>query len=161
MPALIHEEMIRAVNFEIAMQLREAAAHENKNMGMLLSSISCGGSSTINLKGITDPNTQKCPTRSPDASCRNRHAQYPSVIIEVSYSQKRKALTTLAKDYICGSNGGIKIVIGLDLEYSDTSKRATISIWRPLKTPNSQPGAKPSIEMKEVRKNDVRPVFPI
>jgi hypothetical protein len=48
----------------------------------------------------------------------------------VSFSQKEKELKDLAEDYILGSDGNIRVVIGLDIEYKQ-SKKATISVWRP------------------------------
>ena len=39
--------------------------------------------------------------------------QYPGVVIEVSYSQKRKDLPLVAKDYIIGSKGSIGVVVGI------------------------------------------------
>jgi hypothetical protein len=54
------------------------------------------------------------------------------VVIEVSYSQKWKSLIDLAENYLLESDGGIRVMVGLDLEYKK-SKEASISIWR-LKT---------------------------
>ncbi|KAF7858464.1 hypothetical protein EAF04_009064 [Stromatinia cepivora] len=65
----------------------------------------------------------------PDAQFRHPRARFPGVVIEVSYSQKRKDLGRLADDYIIGSNGNIKVVVGLDVEYKNT-KKATLSVWR-------------------------------
>jgi len=55
--------------------------------------------------------------------------QYPGVVIPVSYSQKRQDLKGLADDYILGSNGNIRAVVGVDVDYRD--KRAILSIWWP------------------------------
>ncbi|PVH97609.1 hypothetical protein DM02DRAFT_567701 [Periconia macrospinosa] len=67
----------------------------------------------------------------PDASYGHEDTDYPGVIIEVSYSQKRKALSRLAYDYIIGSKTGIRVVIGLDIEYGPKrSPQATLSMWR-------------------------------
>jgi hypothetical protein len=66
---------------------------------------------------------------SPDASFTHVQAKYPGIVIEVSYSQKRQDLPLLAYDYIIGSMGNIKVVVGIDLEY--TGKKATLSVWRP------------------------------
>ncbi|KAI9766489.1 MAG: hypothetical protein M1839_004893 [Geoglossum umbratile] len=52
------------------------------------------------------------------------------VMMDASFSQKRKDLPRLAKGYILGSMGNIAVVIGLDIEYRKT-KRATFSIWQP------------------------------
>ena len=54
-------------------------------------------------------------------------AQYPSVVIELS--QQKKGLAKLADDYIFGSDGDISVVVGLDIESSVESKRATVSTW--------------------------------
>ena len=53
---------------------------------------------------------------------------YPGIVIEVLYTQKRKDLAIIAKDYILGSNGDICVVIGLDVEYY-SSKKATLLVW--------------------------------
>ena len=57
-------------------------------------------------------------------------------------------------NYMCGSNGSIKIVLALDLEYSDKSKMGTTSIWRPRVTPVPQDGAEEIVEIDEVRKEE-------
>ena len=38
----------------------------------------------------------------------------------------------MAWDYISDSNGGIQVVVGLDLAYY--TKKATLSVWRPVIT---------------------------
>ena len=68
--------------------------------------------------------------REPDAQFQHRDAEYPGVVLEVSYSQYGKDLTKLAWDYIQYSNGDIKVVISIDIKYSN-SKEATLSVWRP------------------------------
>jgi hypothetical protein len=65
----------------------------------------------------------------PDAVFRHSAVHWPGVIIEVSFSQKRKMLKDLAEDYIFGSNGSVRVVVGLDIEYRQ-SKMATLSVWR-------------------------------
>jgi hypothetical protein len=55
---------------------------------------------------------------SPDISFQHFKAQYPGVVMEVSYSQKRKDLPHLAGNYILGSMASIQAVIGVDLEYT-------------------------------------------
>ncbi|EKV12619.1 hypothetical protein PDIG_42200 [Penicillium digitatum PHI26] len=68
--------------------------------------------------------------RNPDASFKHEKAKYPGVIIEVCYSQKFRAAADLADDYILDTNGNVKLVIALNIEYRG-SKKATLSIWRP------------------------------
>lgn len=66
---------------------------------------------------------------SPDSSYRHSDAQLPGVVIEISYSQKRKDLHHLADDYILGSNHNIRAVVGLDVEYNGLE--AVLSMWKP------------------------------
>lgn len=67
----------------------------------------------------------------PDSSFWHDDAEYPGVIIEVAYSQKRKKLNRLAEDYLLDSDASIKIVVGLDIEYGKKgSRKATLSVWR-------------------------------
>jgi hypothetical protein len=67
----------------------------------------------------------------PDASFWHDDAQYPGVVIEVAYSQKRKRLDRLADDYLLDSDASIQVVVGLDIEYGrEGSRQATFSVWR-------------------------------
>ena len=54
----------------------------------------------------------------------------------VDFDRKRaltKAGGELAYDYLVQSNGGVRLVIGLNIRYL-RSKRATMSVWRPVHT---------------------------
>jgi hypothetical protein len=53
----------------------------------------------------------------PDGLFRHRSAHFLGAILEVLYSQKTRDLGYLADDYILGSDGSIKVVIRLDIEY--------------------------------------------
>jgi hypothetical protein len=67
----------------------------------------------------------------PDASFWHDDAQYPGVIIEVAYSQKRKRLGRLAEEYLLDSDASVQVVVGLDIEYGRKgSRKATLSVWR-------------------------------
>ncbi|KAI9864354.1 MAG: hypothetical protein M1813_003274 [Trichoglossum hirsutum] len=78
----------------------------------------------------------KYPQRSPDAAYGPTTALYPTVVLEVSYSQKRRDLRYIADDYIINSGGSIGVVISLDVGYRKrssertSSKIATVSMWR-------------------------------
>ena len=63
------------------------------------------------------------------------------MLIEISYSQKRKDLSRLANNYIIGSDGNIKAVVGLDIEYQGT-RTASLSIWRPQVKVSDEDGQK-------------------
>ncbi|KAF2176017.1 hypothetical protein K469DRAFT_743120 [Zopfia rhizophila CBS 207.26] len=67
----------------------------------------------------------------PDASFWHDDAQFPGVIIEVAYSQKKKRLSRLAEDYLLDSDASVQVVVGLDIEYGKKrSCKATLSVWR-------------------------------
>jgi hypothetical protein len=122
MPRLLHDQLAGSVAEDLRWQLRSIAsgtgpatifAQETRNTV----------SATIEFPG------SPAPTHSPDGSIKHVEAKYPGVVIEVSYSQKMKDLPLLASDYIIGSRGSIRAVVGIDLEY--TGKKATLSVWRP------------------------------
>jgi hypothetical protein len=67
----------------------------------------------------------------PDSSFWHDGAQYPGVVIEVAYSQRRKGLDRLAENYLLDSDASIQVVVGLDIEYGKKgSRKATLSVWR-------------------------------
>ena len=122
MSAPIHELVICSVVEEIACQLK-SIREGNDASGEFARKIKHTGSSRV-----TFPDSGYGP-HDPDASFRHLKAKYPGIVIEVSYSQKRKDLRYLADDYILGSNGNIRAVVGLDIEYR--GKMATLSVWQP------------------------------
>jgi hypothetical protein len=66
----------------------------------------------------------------PDASFWHDEAQYPGVIIEVAYSQKRR-LDRLAEDYLMDSDASVRVVVGLDVKSGKRgTSEATLSVWR-------------------------------
>lgn len=69
---------------------------------------------------------------SPDSQYRYKSNVWPAVIIEVAYLQPEKQLEELAKDYISGSDGRVKLVITLNIEYEAKMVRGDFSIWRPI-----------------------------
>ncbi|RDL33125.1 Uncharacterized protein BP5553_08564 [Venustampulla echinocandica] len=123
MPGLLHESLASYVTQEITLQLR-AIAQSDSPSAEFAGDIDNNASAEINF---TDA---EYGSHQPDASFQHFNAQYPGVIIELSYSQKKKDLSRLANEYILGSDADIRVVIGIDVEYKG-SKRATISMWRP------------------------------
>jgi len=59
----------------------------------------------------------------PDASFWHDNAQYPGVIIEVAYSQKRKRLGWLANNYLLDLDANVWVVISLDIKYGKKGSR--------------------------------------
>jgi hypothetical protein len=120
MPTLLHDQFIEDVVDEIKAQLRSIQGAS----AAFAKEIRSPGSATIKFRD------QEYGKHDPDAQFRHPKAQYPGVVIEVSFSQKRKDLARIADDYILGSDGNIRAVVGLDIEYKG-SKEATLSVWRP------------------------------
>lgn len=128
MQSWLHESVIVFITQEILRQLQIIGRSEGSSASFARN-IRNTGSPTISS---TDT---ECGPHSPDSAFKHVDAQYPGIIIEVSYSQKRKDLNRLADDYILGSDGNIRVVIGVDIEYR-ASKRASISVWKPQFTRN-------------------------
>jgi hypothetical protein len=122
MPSPLHEYLAANIVRNISRQL-DSIANGTGPAAQFAQGISPTGSFTITFD---DPQYGK---HEPDASFTHIDAGYPGVVIEVSYSQKRKDLPRLADDYILGSGGSIRAVVGVDIEYR--GKMATLSIWRP------------------------------
>ena len=100
--------------------------------GYFASKIANGGSSRILLAEVDSEGSRDPIRRQPDAQFQHEDAVYPGVVVEVSYSQDGKDLAKLAQDYILYSNGDIKAVIGVDINYG--GKESTVSLWRPKYT---------------------------
>ncbi|KAF9765564.1 hypothetical protein IL306_002139 [Fusarium sp. DS 682] len=64
--------------------------------------------------------------RKPDIQFHYPGTRYPSMVVKVSYSQDSKDLRRLTQDYILYSNGNIKLVIGIDLNYRDKPSTVTL-----------------------------------
>ncbi|KAK5023383.1 hypothetical protein LTS07_009258 [Exophiala sideris] len=77
----------------------------------------------------TRPRDPEYGTHDPDSSFQHPKSPLSTVIIEVAHSQQGAVLRTLAEDYILGSDLDIRVVVGIDIEYSK-NQRATFAVWR-------------------------------
>jgi hypothetical protein len=121
MPSGIHEIFLSFVTDEISAQLHLIRFQQGQPADFARE-IASLRSITVNFD---DP---YYGPHDPDSSFGHSRAIYPGVVIEVSYTQRRKDLRRLADDYILGSSGSIRVLVGLDIEYDGRS--ATLSIWR-------------------------------
>jgi hypothetical protein len=128
MPTLLHEVFIERVVEEIKCRLRTIAEGESRSK-YFAQKIKHNGSGRLTFQSAEDDDTQTTIKREPDAEFKHEDAHWPGVVIEVSYSQKTKALPHLADNYILETNGNIRVVVGLDIDYK--TKKATVSMWRP------------------------------
>jgi hypothetical protein len=122
MATIIHDYLLDRVLENITTQLRSLCHALPEPIASAVSDTETQGNARVDLLDG--------PYHSPDGAFRHSTSQFPRVIIEVSYTQKRKDLARLADNYIVGSNGNIGLVIGLDLG-RNTVKEAHISLWRP------------------------------
>jgi hypothetical protein len=78
--------------------------------------------------------------KAPDKSFQHEQCEYPGLVIEVVWSQRKLDLPKLACDYIQRSKGEIRTVIGVNLNdiYREKQRKgakiedvsATFSVWR-------------------------------
>ncbi|KAK5012936.1 hypothetical protein LTR16_001959 [Cryomyces antarcticus] len=134
MPTTLHERFTAAVEEDIVGQL--------KTIGMGLGRAAQFARDVRDVRSsriflASDESRSSRSKREPDASFRHIDAEFPGVVVEVSYSQKREDLARLADDYLLGSDGSTRVLIGLDIEYRG-SRKATVSMWRPQYIMNAE-----------------------
>jgi hypothetical protein len=157
MPSSIHDIFTELVVEETKSQLNSAHQGKEGNGATILGQIGSETTSDIYLYGF-DTASGRFPKRSPDASLAHVDAQYPSIVIETSYSQTQKNLAHLADDYVYGSDGNIAVVLVFDIQYGVQSKRAALSVWRPRMVKDEEGGEEALIlETISDQEADVRP----
>ncbi|KAK4996010.1 hypothetical protein LTR66_004285 [Elasticomyces elasticus] len=129
MPTAVHELFVDGVEDAIRSQLKDIREGSG-SAAMFARKVQTARSTEIYFPVEGSPSGTKSK-HEPDASFWHSDAQYPGVIFEVAYSQKRKNLSRLAEDYLLDSDASVQIVVGLDIEYGSTkSRKATLSTWR-------------------------------
>jgi len=123
MPGGVHETFLEEVLQDLKQQLTSIAGRRSRPSAEHAQKIKAGRSRRIT------PRNPEYGSHEPDDQFRYPNTLYPCVVIEISHSQKREMLSHLADDYILGSDGKIRVVICLDIEYRG-SKKATLSVWR-------------------------------
>jgi hypothetical protein len=138
MPTILHESFGKRVSEDITQQLRLIAAGVGPSAEVAANIYDNGSPRLVYEDG---------DAHEPDMAFYHTDAKWPGIIIEVSYSQKRRDLPKLADGYILESNSSTRLVIGLDIEYSGgqakrkrATKQASISMWRPEFVENSEGG---------------------
>ncbi|KAI9759545.1 MAG: hypothetical protein M1840_003257 [Geoglossum simile] len=129
MPTAVHELLIDGVEDAIRCELKTIRGGSDK-AALFAQQVSPARSTIIYFPVDDAPPTTESK-HEPDASFWHADAEYPGVIIEVSYSQKRKKLDRLAEEYLLDSDASVRVVVGLDIEYGGKgSRKATLSVWR-------------------------------
>ncbi|MCJ1281277.1 hypothetical protein MMC26_000595 [Xylographa opegraphella] len=122
MPTSIHEFIGESIAYDVCRQI-DIIRGGNNPAAEIARKVHCLGSTSIYLEDGA--------RRDPDKEFRYEGAKYPSLVIEIAYSQRRKNLSKLADQYIVESSGQIRIVIGIQLDYKE-SKIAIVSVWCPI-----------------------------
>ena len=156
MPTPTHDFFTDCVAKEILSQLQKYAS-EDPEAAVVINQITSRATSWIILWD-EEPVKGQYSKKNPDVSFKHTDCQYPCVVIETSYSQNRKDVVRLADDYMYGSDGNIKIVLGLDIDYNDATKRASISKWQPQKIPDPDREGKLIRKMIEIQSDVIPPI---
>ena len=127
MPSPTHDYFATYFRDEICKELNKIASNRNDEAKPFAEKVISALGSRVLLAETDDENDPI--KREPDIQFHYPGARYPGIVVEVSYSQDGKDLRRLAQDYILYSNGDIKLVIGVDLNYR--GKPSTVSLWRP------------------------------
>src|SRR5579862_627336 len=129
MPTGVHELFIDSVEDAIRCQLKTIRGGSDE-AALFAQKVRPARSTEIYFPVDDAPPTIKSK-HEPDASFWHDDAQYPGIIIEVAYSQKRKRVGRLAEEYLLDSDASVQVVVGLDIEYGkEGSRKATLSVWR-------------------------------
>lgn len=120
MPTSMHDIFTELVAQEIGSQLKSVSRGDT-DVAAVLALVRSESTSDVYLYGH-EALDERYPKHTPDASFAHAYSQYPSVVIETSYSQQQKELTRLVDEYVSGSDRNIAVVLGLDIEYGVGSK---------------------------------------
>lgn len=129
MNSVTHEICVWYLGGEIDSQLRQYRVGGNTKSQAFAKEVLPYGSPNLKFPPDDDGHVDR---HSPDVSFWHSEATWPGVLIEVAFSQYSKGLDRLAWDYVNDSNGEIRAVVCLDLNYRD--KGASLSVWRPVIT---------------------------
>ena len=153
MPTSTHDIFTELLVQKIGSQLKSVSRRDT-DIAAVLDLVRLESSSDVYLYGH-EAIDERYPKHSPEASFAHANSQYPSLVIETSYSQRQKDLTKLADEYISGFNGIIAMILGLDIEYGVESKKASLSMWRPRLVPDPEKEEGVLLEMFSIREADV------
>ena len=139
MGSFVHETMAELIGGDIIIW-----SHNIKN-GIISSdertmAIANGICPTGSPKTSLPLDAEHADKKSPDKSFQHDACGYPGLVVEVSWSRRKLDLPWLAKSYILRSKGGIRTVVGINLNDIYRSNQvlptasiqspATFSVWR-------------------------------
>lgn len=119
MATALHESLQDSLFFHIRKQLDDHLAGAEPALADAISKIRSCGHAKVRL-GYTQGALAK---KSPDSQLRFTGRATPQFVVEVGYSQKAESLQELAKEYYEESDGEIKTVLTLNIEYGSPGQR--------------------------------------
>lgn len=134
MATTVHEYLKEYFVDEVKEQLRALSKkHSGQHSGrdcripQIIPEIKWHGHARLDLEADVgsdaEVDTRVVDTKSPDGQTWYGTALSPQFILEIGYSQRNVSLQDLAMEYYTGSNGDIKTVLTLDIEYAKPSQR--------------------------------------
>jgi hypothetical protein len=138
MPSFLHDTLAEGIGLDIGFWLENRVNYSDERTVAAAKGIIPAGTSIIDFPvapGFPDK-------KGPDKSFQHQQCEFPGLVIEVAWSQRKLDLPWLADQYIQRSKGEIRTVVGVNLNDIYREKRrkgaktasadapATFSIWR-------------------------------
>lgn len=125
MPTSIHDIFGRLLMNKITTWISQSETDNNlpRTLRDTAAKIIDASTSDVEIEVMPAGSKVTAATKSPDQQYHFRGSRYPPFVVEISYSQDRKDLPALARQYYEDSKGRIKTVLTFDLEYMSKSKR--------------------------------------
>lgn len=153
MPTPLHEYVTEEVAGVIRDQLKDFKALSGTRTAEVATNIYGSGSRRIQFPSrVVGKNNRNCPDKCyKHEPCR----AWPTLIIEIAWSQRPLDLADKAKKYIQYGKGHVRTVVGLDLEYRPTTEAtprtsARFLVWR-TELPNQRGAYSAGAPDKQVR----------
>lgn len=126
MPTLVHDCFLLRVSDRINEWIRQLREDQRLHelVRKAISNIDAAGTADVEIQVDIPAGPDKATsTKSPDGQYDYLGHKHPPFVIEIAYSQKPKDLPRLAKQYYEDSDGRIKTVLTVDLEYTPKARR--------------------------------------
>jgi hypothetical protein len=124
MPSPLHNTLAGGIGHEISIQLGVFRNSPEPKTAELGRSISPTDDVDIEFHVAA----KRFDRRNPDKTYTYTGCNFPGLVIEVAWSQRQLDLAGLAEEYIQRSEGSIRTVVGVNVEYR-VEAPATFSVW--------------------------------
>ncbi|OQV03260.1 hypothetical protein CLAIMM_08326 [Cladophialophora immunda] len=123
-----HEHVVSYLFGRLILFIDQAKRHPEPSIAEFASNLSATGSARVLYRSRYD---RRETQRRPDLTITNpENPNYPILVGEVAVSQTTQALENLAREYVELSDGQIRTVICIDLDYPMANGVVRVSVWR-------------------------------